>query len=147
MFKHLLVPIDDSPRAQRAIDTAIGLALPLGARITAFIVEPMAPLPPTGMGVAGVVQRLEAHERETARHAEQVLQAALVRLARAGVAADGCFQRSPEVVRAIVDTAHERGCDLIVMATHVQGTLSDWLTPSSTKGVLAHAGLPLLVVH
>jgi nucleotide-binding universal stress UspA family protein len=90
---------------------------------------------------------MEAHEHETTAHAESLLAAVKAQAAAAGVSCDACFARSDQIVPAILDTARERGCDLIVMATHVHGAWSDWLAPSYTKQVMARAPLPLLVVH
>jgi nucleotide-binding universal stress UspA family protein len=86
-------------------------------------------------------------DHDTAAHAERLLSAVKTRAAQAGVACEGVYARSSEIVPAIVDAAHERGCDLIVMATHVHGVFSDWLSLSYTKGVMARGDLPLLVVH
>jgi nucleotide-binding universal stress UspA family protein len=147
MFQHLMVPIDDSERSQRAVDTAIGLAGRLGAAITAFIAEPPAPPPQAGHSAVGYIRRMEAHDRDTAAHAERLLGAVKVRAAAAGVACDTVYARSSQIVPAILNAAQERGCDLIVMATHVHGAFTEWLTPSYTKGVMARGDLPLLVVH
>jgi nucleotide-binding universal stress UspA family protein len=138
MFQHLMVPIDDSERSQRAVDTAIGLASRLGAALTAFVAEPSA---------VGYVKRMEAHERDTTAHAERLLGAVKARAAAAGVTCDAFYARNSQIVPAILDAAQERGCDLIVMATHVHGAFADWLSPSYTKGVMARGDLPLLVVH
>lgn len=147
MFQHLMVPIDDSERSQRAVDTAIGLASRLGAALTAFIAEPPAPPPQAGHSAVGYVRRMQAHDRDTAAHAEQLLGAVKARAARAGVACEAFYARNSQIVPAILDAARERGCDLIVMATHVHGAFADWLSPSYTKGVMARGDLPLLVVH
>jgi nucleotide-binding universal stress UspA family protein len=147
MFQHLMVPIDDSERSQRAVDTAIGLASRLGAALTAFVAEPPAPPPLPGHSAVGYVVRMEAHERDTTAHAERLLDAVKARAAEAGVTCDAFYARSSQIVPAILDAAQERGCDLIVMATHVHGAFADWLSPSYTKGVMARSDLPLLVVH
>jgi nucleotide-binding universal stress UspA family protein len=147
MFQHLMVPIDDSERSQRAVDTAIGLASRLGAALTAFVAEPSAPPPLPGHSAVGYVKRMEAHERDTTAHAERLLGAVKARAAAAGVTCDAFYARNSQIVPAILDAAQERGCDLIVMATHVHGAFADWLSPSYTKGVMARGDLPLLVVH
>ena len=147
MFEHLLIPIDGSARSQRAVETGIGLARRLGAMLTAFVVEPPAPVPQPGHGAVGIVRRIEDPDRDTAAHAEELLRGAIEQAERAGVRCDGCFLRSTQIVPAILDAARERGCDLIVMATHVHGAFADWLSPSYTKGVMARGQLPLLVVH
>lgn len=147
MFRHLLVPIDGSERSLRAATTAIGLAQQVGASVTALVVEQPSPPSELGHGVVGMLQRQAAHDLSTAAHAERLLALVKARAAAAGVTCDGCYARSDRIVPAILDAARACGCDLIVMATHVHGALSEWLTPSHTKGVMAHGKLPLLVVH
>lgn len=147
MFTHLLIPIDGSERSQRAIDVGIGLASKLGASVTAFIAEPPAPGPAGGYSASAYVHRLEEHGRDTAAHAQSLLDAVKTQAQGAGVTFNGCFSHTGQVVPAILETARERCCDLIVMATHVHGLFTDWLTPSTTKGVMARSELPLLVVH
>jgi nucleotide-binding universal stress UspA family protein len=147
MFRHLLVPVDGGPLSQRTMAASIGLARPLGAAITGFIVEPTAALPSHGHGAAGYVQRMQTHAAESAAHAEAVIESFRRLAEAAGVPFEGCFARSDQVVRAIIDAARERGCDLIVMATHVHGLLGELLATSNAKGVMARAGLPLLVLH
>lgn len=147
MFKHLLIATDGSERSQRAMDTAVALAQPLGAQLTALIVEPPLPTPASAGSVGAMVRRLEQHDRETTEHAQRVLQAAMAQAERHGVRCAGLTLRSGAVVGAIIEAAQARGCDLIVMATHVHGSVGEWLAPSHAKGVMARAALPLLVVH
>lgn len=147
MFQHLLIPIDGSERSLRAVSTGIQLAARLGAAVTAFIAEPQAPTPALGQGAVGMLRQMEAHDHETAAHAQGLLETVKAQAAAVGVRCDACFARSDQIVPAILDTARERGCDLIVMATHVHGAWSDLVSPSYTKQVMARALLPLLVVH
>ena len=145
MFSHLLVPIDGGALAEHAVEAAIELARKLDAQITAFIAEP--PVPAAGYGAAGFVQRMEAHDRETHDHAQRVLDDFRARAEGAGVAFDGVYARSSRIVDAILEAAQERGCDLIVMATHVHGFLGELLAASHTKAVMARSKVPLLVLH
>ena len=145
MFSHLLVPVDGGALAEHAVEASIELAARLGAQITAFIAEP--PVPSAGYGAAGFAQRMEAHDRETHDHAQRVLDDFRARAERAGIAFDGVYARSNRVVDSILEAAHERGCDLIVMATHVHGFLGELLSASHTKAVMARSKVPLLVLH
>ena len=147
MYRHLLVPIDGSPLSQHAIDSAIGLAQKLQARITAFVAEPPPPTPQPGYGAAGYLRRVEAHERETGDHASHLLQDFERRAKEAGVAFEGCTTHTGAIVETIVTVAEERHCDLIVMATHVHGWFAEVLGTSNTKGVMARTKVPLLVLH
>ena len=48
---------------------------------------------------------------------------------------------------AIVDAAHEYGCDLLVMATHGRGAFGELLFGSHTKTVITRSKLPVLVLR
>lgn len=147
MFTHLLVPIDGSELSERAAESGLALAKQLGARITAFVAEPMAPLP-TMSSNANLYQRdTDEHNQRTEKHAREVL-SHFGKLAEArGVPYDGKFQRSDSVDDAIVNAAQQFGCDLIVMVTHGRGAFGELLFGSHTKHVLTKSKLPLLVLH
>jgi nucleotide-binding universal stress UspA family protein len=49
--------------------------------------------------------------------------------------------------QAIIATAKDRGCDLIVMASHGRSGLSGVLLGSVTNKVLTHTKTPVLVCH
>lgn len=49
--------------------------------------------------------------------------------------------------QAIVATAKEKGCDLIVMASHGRSGLAAVLLGSVTTKVLTHTTIPVLVCH
>lgn len=147
MYKHLLVPVDGTQLADRAVGDSVALALRLGARITALVVEPLAPTLASGYGASSYVRSLEEHDARTEEHARGVLEQFRRRAADEGVVFDGLYTRSPNVDAAIVDTAGERHCDLIVMATHGRSAFGELLFGSHTRNVLTRSALPLLVLH
>ena len=49
--------------------------------------------------------------------------------------------------QAIIATAADRGCDLIVMASHGRSGLSAVVLGSVTNKVLTHTKIPVLVVR
>jgi nucleotide-binding universal stress UspA family protein len=49
--------------------------------------------------------------------------------------------------QAIIDTAKERGCDVIVMASHGRRGLSAIVLGSETVKVLTHTTTPVIVVR
>ncbi len=48
---------------------------------------------------------------------------------------------------AIIDTAQQRGCDLIVMASHGRSGIAAIVLGSVTTKVLTHTKIPVLVCH
>jgi nucleotide-binding universal stress UspA family protein len=147
MFKHLLVPIDGSDLSGRAVDAGIALARTLGARITGFIAEPMAPLPHMGSNLVQYTRETEAHERRTEAHAQATLKRFGEQARGQGVGFEGRYTRADDVGEAIARAAEEFGCDLVVMATHGRGAFGELLFGSHTKNVMSKTRLPLLVLH
>ena len=147
MFKHLLVPVDGSELAERAMQTGIDLARQLGASITAFIAEPPAPASGAGHSALGYVREMQEHAAATAEHAGGVLSSFERRAEAAGVPFNGVYAQTQQIDAAIADTARQQGCDMIVMVTHGRGPFSELLFGSRTKGVMARSKVPLLVLH
>jgi nucleotide-binding universal stress UspA family protein len=147
MYKHLLVPIDGSELSERAAATSLGLAAALGARITAFVAEPLPPLPNETTNASTYTRTAEQHRERTEAHASDALARFAAQAAEMGVPFAGEFRRTGSVDESIVAAAAAFGCDLIVMVTHGRSTFGELLFGSHTKSVLALSQLPLLVLH
>lgn len=147
MYSHLLVPVDGTELSERAALASLELARKLGARLTAFVAEPMPPLPTMGSNPAVYQRDADAHLQRTEQHARDVLARFGAKAAEQGVAFEGKFQRTDAIDEAIVSAATEFHCDLIVMATHGRGAFGELLFGSHTKSVLSRSKLPLLVLH
>ena len=65
----------------------------------------------------------------------------------AGVPCDTIKVKDVQPYQAIIATAADRGCDLIVMASHGRSGLSAVVLGSVTNKVLAHTKIPVLVCH
>lgn len=147
MFQHLLVPIDGTELSEHAQRASLALAAKLGARITAFVAEPLPPLPHMGSNPATFLRETGRHEARTEAHAQEVLARFRSKAEEQGVPFIGRFEHTDAVDEAIARTAAESSCDLIVMATHGRGAFGELLFGSHTKGVMSRSKLPLLVLH
>ncbi len=147
MFQHLLVPVDGSDLSERAAEAGIELAAKLGARLTAFVAEPLPPLPHMGTNPTVYARDADAHLAQTEQHAREVLNRIGTKAKAAGVDFAGQFSRHDSIDDAIVGAAEEFGCDLIVMATHGRGAFGELLFGAHTKHVLAKSKLPVLVLR
>lgn len=147
MYSHLLVPVDGTELSERAAQASLELARKLGAKLTAFVAEPMPPLPTMGSNPQVYTRDADAHLQRTEQHARAVLAKFKAHAEEVGVAFEGKFQRTDAVDDAIVAAAQEFGCDLIVMATHGRGAFGELLFGSHTKNVMTRSKLPLLVLH
>ena len=133
--------------SDRAAQNSLELARKLGARITAFVAEPLPPLPHMGSHPKAYAKEADDHLARTEAHAQGVLNSFKARADALGVPFEGRFTRTDAVDDAIVNTAVDAGCDLIVMVTHGRGAFGELLFGSHTKNVLSRSKLPLLVLH
>lgn len=148
MYKHLLVPTDGTRLSDKAIKSAVELAVKLEAKITGMHVVPPYNMAISGYEVAPVVVFTPAEYRASTT---KIAKAALARLEKAATAAGvACTTTSATDERpwdAIVRTAKTRKCDLIVMASHGRRGLSGLILGSETTKVLTHSKVPVLVVR
>ena len=143
MYQRILVPTDGSEITAKAVATAVSLAKLSGASLVALCVkEPfpysaiseMQPVPPQ--------EFYDAQERIASARVKAVLDAA----AAAGLACDGATVEALHPWEAILDAAKQKGCDLVVMASHGRRGMAALLIGSETSRVLTHSTLPVLVV-
>jgi nucleotide-binding universal stress UspA family protein len=146
MYRHILIPTDGSALAEKAVAHGLSLARAVGAKVTALIVE-------TPFSVYNVPEsRLRRMSDAFAEHAEQIKRHAAAVLSHvadaakaAGVACDTLQMEHDHPYKAIITTAVDKGCDVIVMASHGRGGLSAILLGSTTNKVLTHTNIPVLV--
>jgi nucleotide-binding universal stress UspA family protein len=147
MIRHLLVPVDGTELTERAITASVELAKQLGAKITGFVAEPLAPPPAPGRQVERVRRDMQEHDAFTEAHAQGLLERFEAQAKAAGVPFHGHCAQVQRIARSIVEEAEAQGCDMIVMVTHGRGAFGEFLYGSQTKAVLAGSKLPLLVLH
>jgi nucleotide-binding universal stress UspA family protein len=144
MFKKILVATDGSALSQRAIDTAVALARPLGASLVG--VTAVDGYPYTSVGEIDPLVYSEFQARAAAEAFDRL--AALEAAAKAaGVTCEALSRQGAPPWRAILDTAAEQGCDAIVMASHGRKGVSALILGSETQHVLAQSTLPVIVVR
>ncbi|HXX06592.1 MAG TPA: universal stress protein [Pseudolabrys sp.] len=148
MYRHILIPTDGSELAEHAVTNGLSLAKSVGAKVTVIIVE--EPFDWLGVSETRAKQALE----ELAKYTEQVKKHAssvLIRVADAakqtGVPCNTIQVENARPYQAIIATAADKGCDLIVMASHGRGGLSAVVLGSVTNKVLTHTNIPVLVCH
>lgn len=147
MYEHLLVPVDGGHLSEHAMAASIKLAKKLGAAITGFIAEPLAPLPGTLVNGRTYRTEVDRHDAEVAAHAHRVM-SRFEELAReAGIAFQALTTQSARIEDAIVTAAEERGCDLIVMTKRDLGAFGEAIWGSHTKRLVSRTNLPVLVLH
>jgi nucleotide-binding universal stress UspA family protein len=145
MYRHLLIPTDGSALSGHAIAQGIALAKATGARVTGLFVA-AAPTPLVFEGLVPVdYMQPDEHAALNARAAARYLGVIEKAARQAGVPFEGVTLTGEYPAEAILETAKQRQCDVIVMASHGRGGLAGVLLGSETQKVLTHTKLPVLV--
>ena len=147
MFKHILVPTDGSPLSDEALVRAIALARDLRARLTILNATAEAPYPITNFGEDGHYdpEKSRRFAQQASAHGQRIVDAAVTRAREAGVDAEPVLETSDAPHQAIIRTATERACDLILMASHGRRGINALLLGSETNKVLAYCKIPVLI--
>lgn len=145
MFKHILVPTDGSESSSMAAKQAVKLAKLFNARITAIHV--FAPNFGIYYGEAvWVDDKLQMQLRETAEtEGNKFLDRIATEASSANVPLERVLLEGDSPWKGIVETAQNRGCDLIMMAAHGRRGLAALVLGSETNRVLTHSKVPVLV--
>ncbi|MGA0610773.1 universal stress protein [Caldimonas sp. KR1-144] len=146
MFKHILVALDDSPQAERALDAALGLAAHAGARLTALTVVPDYHFREYAQAFVSGADALESLRRSLLDVGEQRL-ASQLRSRGAPASVEPLVRLGDSAHAEIAAQAQRLACDLIVMGSRGRGSAAGALLGSQTHRVLASVSQPVLVVH
>ena len=148
MYRNILIATDGSKLAEMAVSHGVSLAQSTGAKVTALIVE--APFNVFNVPESQIRQMPEAfakHAEHVKQHATKVLNHVADVAKAAGVACESIQVEDDQPYQAIIKTAEDKGCDLIVMASHGRSGISAVLLGSVTNKVLTHTKIPVLVCH
>jgi nucleotide-binding universal stress UspA family protein len=141
--QHILVPLDFSPYADRALEYAITLAQQLQARLTLLHV---LHLTPREMGELTAAPSLEAYLQRVETDAQHQIQVARERVHQAGLPCDSVVVQGVPY-QTIVELARSRAIDLIAMGTHGWTGLLHVLLGSVAERVVRLAPCPVLVTR
>lgn len=149
MYNRILISTDGSELGQKGVDQGVALARTLGIGVTIVTVTERFPVYSSGVGYdltwsdASLTEYTEGQEKAAAG----ILAAARHSADRLGVSVDTLHIPNAQVAEAIIATAKERSCGLIVMASHGRRGLSRLMLGSKTAEVLTHTEIPVLVVR
>lgn len=147
MYKHILVPTDGSELSEKAIRHGVSLAKALGARITFVSVRhPFHVLRGQPQMVIYMPDeyRQYVHDYVTAESSKRLTAAKSI-AENDDVSCEIVDVEHDCVYEGILQTAADRNCDLIVMASHGRTGISAVVLGSETLKVLTHSKLPVLV--
>jgi nucleotide-binding universal stress UspA family protein len=149
MYTHILVATDGSELAQKGLDHGLSLAKGLGAKVTVLNVSEPAPIfASAGMyGPVATAEDIVSYQKAGEEYGAKVLNAAQAQAEKLGVNADAVHVEEMWAAEAINQVANDRGCDLIVMASHGRRGLGRLILGSQTVEVLTNSKVPVLVVR
>jgi nucleotide-binding universal stress UspA family protein len=148
MYRHILIPTDGSELAEHGVTNGLSLAKSVGARVAVIVVEePFNWLSVSETQAQRALEELAKHADQIKKHAASVLDRVANAAKQAGVPCETIQVEDAQPYQAIIATAADKGCDLIVMASHGRSGLSAVVLGSVTNKVLTHTKTPVLVCH
>jgi len=148
MYKHILIATDGSELATKALEHGLALAKQDNARVT--VVTVTSPWTPLDMAHEARLHRPDpvGHFEELATAAaNRILDGAALRGNAHGVPCNLVHVNDQHPAEGIVATSKEKGCDLIVMASHGRRGMSRLLLGSQAYEVLTRCSVPALIVR
>ena len=148
MYTRILVAIDDSPTAEKALDEAIRLAGALGAALCIAHAVDEGPLAQHGMGIGTYID-IEKVKGEMRDDSNQLLDKAVAAAAAAGVQAERLLIESTDkrLAEMITEGASQWNADLIVAGTHGRRGFERLLVGSVAENLVRMCHASLLLVR
>lgn len=143
MYKNILLATDGSELAGHAVSHGMALAKILGAKVT--IITVTMPWSAVAYGEMAVAIPPDDYDKSVKANAEKVLAEAAGRAKTSGVSCQTQQVSDINPYQAILATARDKACDLIVVGSHGRSGLSRLLLGSETVKVLTHTKIPVLV--
>lgn len=143
MYNHILIPTDGSPLSSVAIEKGLAFARDAGAKVTILTVA--EPFHVFSTESDQLSKTEEEYERQSREQTSQYLREAELKAKTLAVPCEALMVRNDQPYRAIIETAADKGCDLIAMASHGRKGASAILLGSETVKVLTHSTIPVLV--
>ena len=116
MYNHILIPTDGSELSNMAIYEGVALAKALGARVT--VVTVTTPFRVFTADPTMITDTPDQYKEHMAAVAGQYLDVAKKIAKAAGLTCDLVHLEHDQPYQAIIDTAQNRACDAIQMASH-----------------------------
>lgn len=144
MFKRILVPLDGSDLASRALPVAAQIARTTGGSIILFGVAttPIMYGPPSGLPGEYIEEAIQ----DDVEHVKIYLQEAANSPALAGLTVEthAVFEA---IAPAIIAATQEYKADIVVLCSHGYGGAKRWLLGSVAQRVARHCPVPALVLR
>jgi nucleotide-binding universal stress UspA family protein len=143
MYKHLLIATDGSALAQKGVEHGLTLAKALQAQATVITVT--EPWDVVVLPEGAVVFPPADYEDSVAAGAAKILASVNDTAQKLGTSCATLHVKDRYPAEGIVETAREKGCDLIVMASHGRRGLGRLVLGSAANEVVTHSSIPVLI--
>lgn len=145
-IRHLLVPLDGSPYAERALPYAAALASATGAAITvAHVSTPLGPR--TAFHLDSVVRNL-AHRRSDKEDTDLPTYLGWLREWLMAYVPDVDIEQveAPSVLEGLLEIEHRTSADVMVIASHARQGAGRVFLGSVADGLVREGNAPVLVI-
>jgi nucleotide-binding universal stress UspA family protein len=148
MYQRILIATDGSELANKALNHGMALAKRVGAPVTVVTVtESWSALELGRMARQGNPNPIAQFEDMARTAATAILDKVKQTAASQGVACDVVHIADKHPAEGIIATAKDKGCDLIVMASHGRRGFDRILLGSQANEVITHSKVPTLIVR
>lgn len=143
-YRHILVPVDDSPISYAAVEHAEKLAQAFGSKITVLAVLSIDPI--RSVDFYKVAPAITQYVLEAEANVKALLLDIQQKLQNHDVDANTLILRSVPPATGILNLAEEIHADLIVMGSHGRTGFKKFILGSVTQEVLGASNVPVLVI-
>lgn len=143
-YKHLLVPVDESPMSYAAAEQALSLAKDLKCPVTIMSVIAVDPF--VGVDFYKVAPAITDYFMQAEQNAQNRLAEIQQSFSLEGISVDTKIIRGVAASEGIVQIANEIGADLIIMGSHGRTGVKKMMLGSVAQNVLTQSPVPVLIV-
>jgi nucleotide-binding universal stress UspA family protein len=148
MYQRILIATDGSETASKAVAHGIALAKDLKVPVSVVTVtEAWSAFDLAKMTRLGSQNPITQYEEMATAAASNILEKAAQIAKSQGVTCELVHVRDQYPAEGIIATAKDKGCDLIVMASHGHRGIDRLLLGSQANQVLTHSKVPALIVR
>lgn len=145
-YEKILVPLDGSAFAAQALPHALALAVQSKAELILFRVVPDASSLSQVLEQSRNIMHIDDRQEHFVDEALAALEKLAEELRLHDLKVTPVVQSGPPAAK-LIDYAHEKGVDLIVMSSHGRSGLNRWVFGSVAEKVLRGAGCSIFLVR
>lgn len=147
MYSHILIPTDGSEFAQNGVNHGLSLAKALGSKVTIITATESFPVPTRGSAWGISDADMVGYTASRAKEAEELLASVKAAAEKMGIEANTVHVPDSTAAAAILETAQQLDCNLIVMASHGRRGVKRLLLGSQAAEVVSSSTVPVLTIR